>query len=141
MTRNGNPPPWIDVEIVFDGGSIRNPGDGYGSYRLTIGDEPARIVRCTFGRATSNEAEYRTLIAALEDAVQSLEARGRPPVEARLRVLGDSRLVLEQLRGTWKVRAVHLRGLRDRAAALLSRFGSVELSWHARANSVRILGH
>lgn len=139
--RSPQEPPPIEIEIVFDGGSLGNPGDGYGSYRLTVGDEPPRISRVAFGHATSNQAEYQTLIAALEDALASLETTGRLSSQTHLTLRGDSRLVLEQVRGTWKVRAPHLHGLRDRAAELISKFGSAQLLWQARANSVRILGH
>ncbi len=141
MSGSAAAPPTVEVELVFDGGSLRNPGDGYGSYQLTVGDEQPRIKRCTFGHASSNEAEYKTLIAGLEDALETLQARGKSPAAARVRVRGDSRLVLEQVRGSWKVHALHLQALRDRAAELLKRFASSELLWHARANSVRILGH
>ena len=131
----------LEVEIVFDGGSLRNPGDGYGSYRLAIGDREPRFGRLKFGRATSNEAEYLALIGGLEDAVRSLEAESVSLSAARVLVRGDSQLVLEQIRGKWKVRAPHLHALHDRAVALLGRFGGAELIWHPRAVSVRILGH
>lgn len=131
----------VDVEIVFDGGSLRNPGDGYGSYRLTVSDQAPRIERRVFGRATNNEAEYMALIAGLEDAVRTLEAAGVDPQQARLHVRGDSQLVLEQVRGRWKVKTPHLQTLRDGAAALVARFGRSELTWHPRIESVRILGH
>jgi ribonuclease HI len=131
----------LAVDIVFDGGSIRNPGDGYGSYCLQVGHEQPRIGRLVFGRASNNEAEYLALIGGLEDALRSIEAGGRDPAEARLTVHGDSQLVLQQVQGLWKVKAAHLRALRDRAAALVARFGTAELRWHPRAESVRILGH
>ena len=131
----------LDVEIVFDGGSLRNPGAGYGSYRLTVGDEPPRIERRTFGRKTNNEAEYLALITGLQDAVKALEAAGISPGEARLCVRGDSQLVLEQVKGKWKVKAPHLRILREDAASLVGRFAEAELIWHPRINSVHILGH
>jgi ribonuclease HI len=134
-------PALVDVEVVFDGGSLRNPGDGYGSYRLTIAGQPARLERRTFGRKTNNEAEYLALIAGLEDAVRTLERSGVSAQDARITVRGDSQLVLEQVKGAWKVRSPHLQLLRDTAASLLSKFGERELIWHARANSVRILGH
>lgn len=129
------------IEIIFDGGSLRNPGDGYGSYCIKIGDTEPRICRLVFGRATNNEAEYKALIAGLEDAVHALEARGTDPRRARVTIRGDSQLVLEQVRGRWKVRAAHLQPLRDRAADLVGRFGRAELLWHPRAESVRVLGH
>jgi len=125
--------------VVFDGGSLGNPGRGYGSYRLRRGDEPwGPIVRLEHGsRITNNEAEYRTLIGALEALVVALDEPGATAVE----VLGDSKLVLEQLKGAWKVRAGNLVADHARARALLDRFGAVRLVWQPRAKSVALLGH
>ena len=59
-----------DVVLVFDGGSKGNPGLGYGSYAIIINNE-ADIRRLEFGDGvTNNEAEYDTLIAALEMFVE-----------------------------------------------------------------------
>jgi probable phosphoglycerate mutase len=130
------------VTIVFDGGSLHNPGHGYGSYRLIAGDSPPRIERLDFGSpVTNNEAEYRALIAALEDALATIEAAGESPSDASVEVLGDSQLVLKQAGGHWKVRHAPLLPLRDRTQALLGRFGSVTLVWQPRRESVRVLGH
>lgn len=132
----------IAARIVFDGGAIGNPGPGYGSYQLLVGEGPARISRLEFGpRLTSNEAEYLALIRALEDLAAKLARERIDPKLVRLEVLGDSQLVLNQVRGDWKVRAPHLRGLRDQALQLVELFGSVALTWQPRAATVRVLGH
>jgi len=129
------PTPW---QIVFDGGSLGNPGRGYGTYRLRQADEPwSAPVRLEYGnRVTNNEAEYMTLLAALEALAGAAD-----PAGVSLEVLGDSQLVLKQLAGEWKVRADNLRSLHARGRALLRRFGRVKLSWHPRAKSVTLLGH
>jgi ribonuclease HI len=132
----------IPVRIVFDGGSLNNPGHGYGSYQLTIGTGRPRIVRLDFGSPfTNNEAEYSALIRALEDAAASLRAEGLDPHRARVEVRGDSQLVLRQIGGEWKVKMPHLEKLRNQARSLLKQFGEHELIWHRRAESVRVLGH
>jgi len=127
------------VAVVFDGGSLGNPGRGYGSYRLRRGDAAwGPIVRLEHGsRITNNEAEYRTLIGALEALVAALDEPGATALE----VLGDSQLVLQQLKGAWKVRAGNLVADHARARALLDRFGAVRLVWQPRAKSVALLGH
>jgi probable phosphoglycerate mutase len=130
------------VIIIFDGGSLRNPGHGYGSYHLAVGDSPARIERLDFGSpVTNNEAEYRALIGGLEDAVKTLEASGESLSNASVEVFGDSQLVLNQVAGKWKVRHAPLLPLRDRAQELVARFGSSALIWQPRIESVRVLGH
>lgn len=132
-----------DYTLIFDGGSRGNPGQGYGSYALVRNsDDSQRIRRLEFdGRLTNNEAEYMTLIAGLEDLIATIEEAGCDPAEFSVQVRGDSRLVLRQTAGEWKVRQPHLRPLCDRSAALLKRFGATELKWHARSNSVDVLGH
>ena len=139
--KEGKAPP-TRVEIVFDGGSLGNPGKGYGSYQLRIGDEPPTLGRREFGpRLTNNQAEYMALIAGLEGAVAQLEKEGRSPRDTHLEVRGESKLVLEQVQGHWKVNHVHLRPLCDTAKALVGQFGTSKLIWHPRARSVAILGH
>jgi probable phosphoglycerate mutase len=135
-------PPPIPIRIVFDGGSLGNPGQGYGSYQITVGDAAPRIARLNFGNPiTNNEAEYLALINALEDALTTLTEQGLDPLAVKVEVLGDSQLVLNQVGGKWKARLPHLQALRDRARALVDRFGAVALTWHPRINSVRVLGH
>lgn len=126
-------------QLVFDGGSLGNPGRGYGSFRLRPpgGDwEPA--VRLDYpGRVTNNEAEYQTLTAALA----RLAERAADPRRVAVEVFGDSQLVLKQLEGAWKVRTASLLPFRDAAATELKRFGAVKLVWQRRDKSVALLGH
>jgi ribonuclease HI len=128
-----------DWRIVFDGGSLGNPGRGYGSYRVQPAngewEEPTRLEYT--GRVTNNEAEYRTLIAALGD----LAARGPNPSRWYVVVLGDSMLVLNQLRGQWRVKADNLRPLYDEARALSRSFNRIQYTWQRRDRSVELLGH
>ncbi len=132
-----------DYLIVFDGGSRGNPGQGYGSYALTrLQDGARRLERLEFGGGyTNNEAEYDTLIAALQDLVQRIEEAGRRPEEFSLEIRGDSALVINQLQGRWKAKEARMAERRDRGRELLRRFGSVTLKAHPRAESVRVLGH
>lgn len=132
-----------DYVIVFDGGSEGNPGPGYGSYALTRrGDERERIVRLDFGRdMTNNEAEYESLIAALQGLIGRIDLADRSPGEFSLEIRGDSKLVLNQVSGTWKAKDDRMRALRNRARNLLSRFGGHRLVHQDREESVRILGH
>ena len=129
-------------EITFDGGSINNPGKGYGSYRLTVDGTHQDVVQLDFSpkgeKVTNNQAEYRTLIAALE----AVEKAAFPEAdETKIRVYGDSKLVIEQLSGRWKVKNVDLQPLHLRAAHLMQRFAKVELTWRGRAWAVKVLGH
>ena len=133
----------MDYTLIFDGGSLGNPGPGYGSYALIRNtDEVERLERLEFAdEMTNNVAEYKSLIAGLTDVVDTVEQAGRDPSEFSIEVRGDSRLILNQTAGEWKVKQPHLRPLRDRARALLERFGDFHLVWQERSESVDVLGH
>lgn len=128
-------------KLHFDGGSIDQRW-GYGSYRLEGPDLPPTVRRLRFGEGvTSNQAEYRALIAGLEDLLEHLRRQGCPPERVQVVVSGDSTLVINQLSRSWKVRNIRLRPLFQRARGLLDRFGRVELRWTPRATSLALLGH
>jgi len=111
------------IVIHFDGGARGNPGPaGIGAVVSDPGtDPPTRLVSVSryIGETTNNVAEYRALIAGLE-AARDFPARA---VEVR----GDSKLVIEQVRGAWKVRQAHLRPLVDDVRRLLDAYDTVAL--------------
>ena len=99
----------MKVVIEADGGSRGNPGPaGYGAVvwsadRATVLAESKQAI----GQATNNVAEYRGLIAGLEEAAKL----GATEVEVYM----DSKLVVEQMSGRWKVKhpdliALHAAG-------------------------------
>lgn len=105
------------VIVYADGGSRGNPGKaGYGAVVLAeSGDVLAE--RCEYiGEATNNVAEYRGLIAGLKAATDIAPGAN---IVARL----DSKLVVEQMSGRWKIKhpamaelAKEARGLADTVA-------------------------
>lgn len=116
------------VVIEADGGSRGNPGPaGYGAV-LKDADTGAVIAEAaeSIGRATNNVAEYSGLIAGLE-----LYAEHTP--EALLEVRMDSKLVVEQMAGRWKVKHPDMRPLAV-AAQRLAPFGTV-WTWVPRAQN------
>ena len=128
--------------IVFDGGSIGNPGKGYGSFLLysPIGQERHRELDFSdiSEEMTNNQAEYRSLIAALRELGSLLGTR---VASEHVRVEGDSQLVLNQLDGRWTVKNAELKLLHRQASDLVDQFASVDFRWHARDRSVKLLGH
>jgi ribonuclease H / adenosylcobalamin/alpha-ribazole phosphatase len=119
----------VKVIVEADGGSRGNPGPaGYGSVvwaadRSTVLAESKQAI----GHATNNVAEYRGLIAGLEEAAK-LNA-------AEVAVAMDSKLVVEQMSGRWKVKHPDLAELNARARALASRFERVSYTWIPRAEN------
>ncbi len=140
-----------DYVLVFDGGSLGNPGPGYGSYALIGASdgktsassvEPERLVRLDFGgEMTNNEAEYDTLIAGLSDLIQRLTDANQSPSEFSIEVRGDSSLAINQVSGVWKARDERMRARRNQVRELLGRFAASRLVLQPRQESVRILGH
>ncbi|MDQ2682396.1 MAG: ribonuclease HI family protein [Chloroflexota bacterium] len=131
-----------EYRVVFDGGSLGNPGVGYGSYRITGPGVDSGIVQLEFSQngeiVSNNQAEYRSLIAALDHLPR---LAGRPARECAVVINGDSKLVIEQLSGRWKVKHPDMKVWHAEAKELLSGFGEYRLTWHARKNSVKELGH
>jgi ribonuclease H / adenosylcobalamin/alpha-ribazole phosphatase len=116
----------VRVVVEADGGSRGNPGPaGYGSVvwtadRSTVLAESKEAI----GHATNNVAEYRGLIAGLEEAAR-LKA-------SEVAVSLDSKLVVEQMSGRWKVKHPELAELNARARALASRFDKISYTWVPR---------
>jgi ribonuclease HI len=105
----------MKVVIYTDGGARGNPGPGAFAYLLF--DPAGREVfsgKEFLGVVTNNVAEYRAVIAALEEA----RRRGAREVE----LFTDSELVAKQLAGHYKVKQAHL-------AALVVKVRDLELSF------------
>jgi ribonuclease HI len=69
----------------------------------------------TIGEATNNVAEYRAVLLGIELA--------RELGADELELVGDSKLIVEQVRGNWKIKQPHLRPLRERVVEALGGFG------------------
>ncbi|WP_062429526.1 bifunctional RNase H/acid phosphatase [Herbidospora daliensis] len=112
--------------IEADGGSRGNPGPaGYGAVVYAPDGEVVAEAAESIGVTTNNVAEYRGLIAGLT-ALSGLGLDG-VPVEVRM----DSKLVIEQMAGRWKIKNEGLRPLATEAAALARRF-RVTWTWIPR---------
>ncbi|NWJ95352.1 MAG: ribonuclease HI family protein [Chloroflexi bacterium] len=132
-----------DYTLTFDGGADPNPGRAYGSYHLKTRKGRERLEsRIQFGdNMTNNQAEYLALIHGLQDLVRTIEKASKSPDSYSVEVWGDSQLVIKQLRNEWKVKDAKIIPLHGQATNLIRRFKQVNLNWHDRSNSVRLLGH
>ncbi|MET7922895.1 bifunctional RNase H/acid phosphatase [Streptomyces sp. NPDC005349] len=100
--------------VEADGGSRGNPGPaGYGSVVIdaATGETLAEAAEY-IGIATNNVAEYRGLVAGLR-AAHALDP------QASVHVRMDSKLVVEQMSGRWKIKHPDMRPLAAEAAAVL----------------------
>jgi ribonuclease HI len=102
----------------IDGAARGNPGPAsYGLVLRRPDGAPLESLGKYIGRTTNNVAEYYALIAALDYAA----ANGIK----RLRVQSDSQLIVNQMKGLYKVKHPDLRPLHERAkkmAATLEAF-------------------
>ena len=114
------------VVVEADGGSRGNPGPaGYGAVVFDAARACVLAERKeALGIATNNVAEYRGLIAGLA-AAQDV---GADEVSVRM----DSKLVVEQMSGRWKIKHPDMIPLAAQAKTLASGFSCVDYTWIPR---------
>jgi ribonuclease HI len=106
------------ITAFFDGGARSNPGPaGYGVYIVDDAGTVLAELHGSLGIATNNVAEYRGLIAALQWAIDH-------HVTA-ITIKGDSQLIIEQMRGNYKVKHEGLKPLYLQARLLVMQIGDV----------------
>lgn len=115
------------IVVYIDGGARGNPGPaGYG---VRIEQEDGTLVHEfseSIGVATNNVAEYRGLLAALDWA----RANGHKALHVR----SDSLLLVQQMRGNYRVKNAGLQPLYARARVLAHDIGRVTYE-HVRRES------
>lgn len=121
--------------VEADGGSRGNPGvAGYGALVRDAHDRSLLAERAApLGKASNNVAEYQGLIAGLR-AAQQVDAA------AEITVRMDSRLVIEQMAGRWKIKHEDMRRLASEAQEIIRELRAsggavVEWTWIPRAQN------
>jgi len=111
-----------------DGGSRGNPGPaGYGAVvQDPHGQTVARLSQF-LGRQTNNYAEYQGLLAVLDWAIQN--------GAKRLRVISDSELMVNQMKGRYKVASPTLRPLFEQARNLSKKLEKFEIQHTLRGGN------
>ena len=107
------------ITAYFDGGARSNPGPaGYGVYIVDDAGMTVAELSGSLGITTNNVAEYNGLLAALQWAIDhNLTA---------ITVKGDSLLIIEQMRGNYKVKNEGLKPLHMKARMLVMQIGNVK---------------
>ena len=113
-----------------DGGARGNPGPA--AVAAVVTDPGGKILAErseTIGVTTNNVAEYRALLLGIELAKEV----GAEEAE----FVGDSMLIVEQVRGNWKVKQEHLRPLHSEAREALAGLGGWSIRHVKRGENER----
>ncbi|WP_328821721.1 reverse transcriptase-like protein [Nesterenkonia haasae] len=117
-----------DLIIEADGGSRGNPGiAGAGAL---VRDQQGNVLAAKalpLGKASNNVAEYSSLIVGLQ-LVRDINP------EAQVEVRMDSKLVVEQMSGRWKIKHDDMKRLAHQATQILSPM-QVTYTWIPRAKN------
>ncbi|MGA7860722.1 MAG: ribonuclease HI [Thermoplasmata archaeon] len=125
-----------EVHVHFDGACQPPRGGGVATYGFTVEgpgldhEDRGLAVPPWTPRATNNVAEYTAAIRALE----WLRERG---YSGPVRAMGDSQLVIRQIQGQYRVKAVHLREYHAHLLRLASHFEHVDWAWIPREANAR----
>jgi ribonuclease H / adenosylcobalamin/alpha-ribazole phosphatase len=119
----------VKVIVEADGGSRGNPGPaGYGALVRDAETGEVLAERAEgIGIATNNVAEYQGLLAGLRAATEL----GAADVSVRM----DSKLVIEQMAGRWKIKHAALRSIALEAQKLARGFTTISYEWIPRARN------
>lgn len=117
------------LKIFCDGGARGNPGPAAIGYSIIQNGREIKARGQYIGKATNNEAEYKAVLAALT----WLEKNTKPSLYS-IKIFLDSKLVVNQLNGLYKVKKAHLRALvlkvRNAEGALYSKKIAKEITYH-----------
>lgn len=130
----------IKASVYCDGGydNATKKSDGYGSFVVLVNDNIVKDKRFLLPDATSNnEAEYLSLLEVFS-YIDKIESKGK---KVEWIIFMDSRLVVEQSNGRWRIKANNLRDMNQRAKTFINDHPNVILKWVRREEIFEILGH
>ncbi|MCF7836147.1 ribonuclease HI family protein [Candidatus Gracilibacteria bacterium] len=111
----------MKLTILSDGGARGNPGPAAaGAVLRNSTGETVGSFSQFLGDATNNQAEYFAALLGIQKAAEL----GAVEVE----ILLDSKLVVEQVAGRWKIKDLELKKLAEKIHAILPKFQSWKIS-------------
>ena len=118
--------------VEADGGSRGNPGIAAGG--AVVFDEATGVLLAQIGvyvgHATNNVAEYSGMVAGIRFAIE----HSSDDVEILVRM--DSKLVVEQMSGRWKIKHPDMAVLAAQAREIIGR-RTVQFVWVPRLDNAR----
>ncbi|MFL2696284.1 MAG: ribonuclease HI family protein [Candidatus Actinomarina sp.] len=116
-------------KVFCDGASRSNPGEAAIGVSIQDNEKEIHTISEAIGIASNNVAEYKSLIFALEYSLKKNYLN--------LEIFLDSKLVVEQINGNFKVKSDNLKKLNSDAINLISKFNSVIISHIYREHNKR----
>jgi ribonuclease HI len=114
----------MKIFLYTDGGSKNNPGEAGCAWMAEDGNGQVILEGSKrIGIETSNIAEYRALYFGLTELSAWLSQKGIPVSDVELTCISDSALLVNQMAGTWKVKADNIRRQRDGLMVMIGRWG------------------
>lgn len=115
------------IEVYVDGSCKGNPGP----MRIAMMIENYGYTTKNIGNGTNNIAEYKALIAALQFIIDNPILLTEPII-----IKSDSRLVVEQMNGNWKVNDLKLISLVQAADKLMKVLFNIKIQWIPREENL-----
>ncbi|NBX22517.1 MAG: reverse transcriptase-like protein [Microbacteriaceae bacterium] len=118
--------------VEADGGSRGNPGVAAGG-AVVVDDATGHVIAqigVYLGHATNNVAEYSGMLAGLTFALRHSSD------ETLIVVRMDSKLVVEQMSGRWKIKHPDMADLAREARNIIG-YRTVEFEWVPRIDNAR----
>lgn len=117
------------LKVYTDGASRGNPGPASAAFVIAKEDGSVLREKAEFlGKTTNNRAEYKAVIKALETANEY--------TDGSLQVYSDSKLLVKQLQGEWKVKSNNIRPLFNEVKELTEEFDSVSFFHRKREDEM-----
>ncbi len=116
-------------KVFCDGASRSNPGEAAIGVSIEVDGKEIHTISRAIGIASNNVAEYLALDSALEYCLKN--------DFMNLEIFLDSKLVVEQVNGNFKVKSNNLKPLRDKILEHIEKLEFVSINHIYRENNKR----
>ncbi len=116
-------------QVFCDGASRSNPGDASIGVSISLDGKEIHTISREIGIATNNEAEYQALIDGLNYCIDNSINE--------VDVFLDSKLVIEQVKKNYKVKAHNLKEYNSQVENMIKEFKYIEFKHVYREDNKR----
>ena len=116
----------MNLTVYTDGGALNNPGPAASAYLIYQGKKLLFKDALSIGTASNNVAEYTALIMALK----KIEEMKKTSSISSITCLADSKLLVMQMQGLYKIKHVDMKRLHTEVKILEMRLGFIPTYKH-----------